>query len=196
MSTGWLDPITIFTLFLVIATGILAYIAWRQDQTNRTVQRAYVKIATRSSGLAGASRSSVMDLALSLKNFGETPATITEFVLDHKVVNHGDPLPIYPKYPVPKRKTRIFLVRGQEYTTYWTFTVLSEELRSIDVQEMDLCIYGYVDYIDQFGTRHRAGYARHYDPRGAALGEGSNLNHITQPHYNYDRKRGQGEWHD
>lgn len=196
MLENLFDPIAVFTGLLVIATGILAYIAWRQDQTNRTVERAYVQIATLGSGLVRVSQSSVLDLALSLKNFGATPATITGFVLDYKVVNHGDPLHIYPEYPAPKRETRVFLVGRGEYTTYWQFPILADDLRTIDDHQMDLCIYGYVDYVDQFGTRHRAGYGRRYDPRGEVNGEGSNLIYLTQPHYNYDRQRGPGEGHD
>jgi len=30
-STKWLDPISLFTFLLVVATAILGYIAWRQD---------------------------------------------------------------------------------------------------------------------------------------------------------------------
>ncbi|NOU08712.1 MAG: hypothetical protein HOO98_01645 [Nitrospira sp.] len=196
MCGTWCEPISIFTFFLVIATGLLAYIALRQDETNRTVQRAYVQISAIASGLKWVSRSTMFDLALSLKNFGNTPATITGFAFEHRVIAHDGLLPLYPGYSATTRETRVFLVGGEQYTTYWQFTILPEELQAIGAQEMDLCIYGYVDYVDQFGTRHRAGYGRRYDPRGGVLGEGSNLIYLTQPHYNYDRERGRGEGHD
>lgn len=41
-------------------------------------------------------------------------------------------------------------------------------------------LYGYVDYVDCFNQRHRAGYAREYDPATGAL------IFVTQPGYNYD----------
>jgi hypothetical protein len=51
-------------------------------------------------------------------------------------------------------------------------------------------LYGYVDYVDCFNQRHRAGYAREYDPATGTL------IFATQPGYNYDRLRIKGEGSD
>ena len=56
--------------------------------------------------------------------------------------------------------------------------------------------HGYVDYIDQFGQRHRGGYARVYDPRLDTEPSRNNLLFITQKGYNYDRLRKRGEGSD
>jgi hypothetical protein len=75
-----------------------------------------------------------------------------------------------------------------------------------------LYVLGWVEYTDQFGTRHRAGYARFYDqsadsrerytrrqavqvgnlrlpntvPDEAAYQARNNLRFVTNPRYNYD----------
>ena len=58
-----------------------------------------------------------------------------------------------------------------------------------------LYLIGYVDYIDQFGQRHRGGYARMYKPLTVLLQNQNNLFYVIQEGYNYDRlrKRGEGE---
>ncbi|MGH7258123.1 MAG: hypothetical protein ACREIM_07075 [Nitrospiraceae bacterium] len=75
----------------------------------------------------------------------------------------------------------------------------------IRVESRRLYVFGYIDYIDQFGERHRAGYARAYiagkDFTGAysppdAFDARNNLDLLTEPGYNYDRRRQPGEGHD
>ena len=50
-----------------------------------------------------------------------------------------------------------------------------------------LYLFGYVDYTDQFGQNHRAGYARRYDPN-IKKGQ-NNLVFVTEYGYNYDEPR-------
>jgi hypothetical protein len=45
-----------------------------------------------------------------------------------------------------------------------------------------LLIFGYVDYIDQFGQAHRGGFARRYNNRLTD----PNLSLVTETDYNYD----------
>jgi hypothetical protein len=55
-----------------------------------------------------------------------------------------------------------------------------------------LYVIGYADYIDQFNNRHRAGYARRYNP----VSPQDNLHIAMDIGYNYDRLRNQGEGND
>lgn len=173
--------------------------ALKTAQNMEAAERAYVKMSHYPPGLVPVAASPLYDVRLRIKNFGQTPATITSVVLTHRIVSHADPLPTIPEYTlgIGHVTRRVFLVRDDEFSTYQTFTILSPEFGLIENRTSDLCIYGYVDYIDQFGSRHRAGYARRYDPRGDVLtGDSSNLHHITQPDYNYDRPRQHGEGND
>ena len=56
-----------------------------------------------------------------------------------------------------------------------------------------LVVYGFVDYIDAFGVRHRGGYARQYVPN---VQGNNNLVFLDHPSYDYDRPRRPGEGND
>jgi hypothetical protein len=59
----------------------------------------------------------------------------------------------------------------------------------IEAGRVGMVFYGYADYIDQFGKRHRAGYGRSY-LRTAAQ---NNLVFPDEGPFNYDRERGPSE---
>jgi hypothetical protein len=127
---------------------------------------------------------------MGIKNFGNTPAYVTNVVLAAIV---RDELPESPDYLRPQlSRAKSFLVKDDEI-------VLSEELAISVGEEQDvksgskkLWIVGYVDYIDSFGKRHRGGYARLYWPQVPQ----NNLIFVAQPGWNYDRLRRKGEGDD
>jgi hypothetical protein len=68
-------------------------------------------------------------------------------------------------------------------------------LNKIDLTTLNLFVFGYVDYVDKFGARHRSGYARLHDIRiddpghwdgGKVPEKRNNLPFVTKPGYNYD----------
>jgi hypothetical protein len=70
------------------------------------------------------------------------------------------------------------------------------------VSKCILNLYGYVDYIDAFGNRHRGGFGQNYylpyDSRknyesDEAFTARSNLTFLMQDGYNYDRQRKDNE---
>ena len=76
--------------------------------------------------------------------------------------------------------------------------VVTESLRAVELKMNKLWLYGYVDYIDQFGQRHRAGWARLYEPdrddrqyypSDDDFAKRSNLVFVAEEGYNYDRER-------
>lgn len=133
-------------------------------------------------------------MVLHIKNNGSTPANVTDIVLTTKLMPHGDPLPIPPDYPSDARgrANLAFLYRDDEVFIKRLLPISQEDEAAVTERTKDFFMYGYVDYIDQFGQRHRAGYARGYEP-GA---ERDNLFGESQSGYNYDRKRQQGEGND
>jgi hypothetical protein len=107
------------------------------------------------------------------------------------------------------------LPRGPKYARFWgeipqAFLVAQEEFFynvpvSISAEQMaavnnafthTLYLVGYVDYIDQFGQRHRGGYARMYKPLTEFLKGQNNLVYVVQEGYNYDRRRRRAEGED
>jgi len=189
------------------ATRTAATAALEEAKAMTLAERAYVKMSHCPPGLQQVANSPLYDIQLQIKNFGHTPATVTGVVLTYKIVPHEDLLPTVPEYGSGTGQLirRVFLVREEDFFTHQTFTILSPDFTLIENETNDICIYGYVDYIDQFGTRHRAGYARRYEPRAndariyrtdEAFRNRSNLMYVTQPRYNYDRRREHGEGND
>ncbi len=140
-----------------------------------------------------------------IKNHGETPATITDIALNHFV---GPTIPAVPTGPGTGE--RLFLVKGDI-----AFDSRHFQLRNVDVNQLGLTLrlwmLGYVDYIDAFGARRRAGYARVYDPSidqdalytndqgqfdAERYARRNNLPFVTDPGYNYDRPRKKNEGND
>ena len=59
----------------------------------------------------------------------------------------------------------------------------------MDAGTQRLIVYGYVDYIDQFGQRHRAGFGRQYHPSATT----NNMVFPDTGPFNYDCERQVGE---
>lgn len=132
---------------------------------------------------------------------------ITSVVLAHKVLPPDGLLPGIPEYEpgTGNLVRRVFLVREDDFFVAHTIKLSTQECGDVENMASELCIYGYVDYMDQFGVRHRAGYARRFDPRQndrkayvteEQFNNRSNLNYVTQTGYNYDRPRKKGEGND
>lgn len=202
---------------LVWLTGALAaftlgliYVGVKQRETyeatltaNKVIERAYVTISDDPHGMriqqfmppgtapAEPLGFDALGITIVLKNDGNTPATISNTVLDTHI---GHTLPDVPEYQTPGDRgaqKAAFLVKGASVSTQFGFVVPRKEMNRFMVQHEHFWMLGYVDYIDIFGQRHRAGYARVYsrDP-------GPNLVFELKPGYNYDRVRHKGEGND
>lgn len=90
---------------------------------------------------------------------------------------------------------------------YVPFTGLDPDalMAVMEDEERKLWLYGYVDYRDRFGTRHRGGYMRRYerfdrtaapDALGHLPERYNNLVFDPTPGFNYDRERERGEGND
>ncbi len=192
---GWLAGIT---FLLVVVTGVLAaftYGLWSETQRTLTVtQRPYIKISHLSPGLASNPNLHRYKVQIKIENIGQTPARITYAEFWKWTLLATETLPADPPYTPHEEREEAFLYRNDLFWWQKVFEVSDEDFTDIESGKKILCVYGYVDYLDQFWQRHRAGYARYYHPEGTPKGD--NLALVIQPGYNYDRKRQKGEGND
>lgn len=212
--------IAAFTIVLAVVTAMLAcYTArlWRattdlvrdSGDTARKELRAYVKMSHNPPGLTFETSKGVFRVTVHVKNYGRTPARTTNALVKYGVLSSSEPLPDRPDYTKDKATHEglmAFLVAGDEAFLSMAFSgVPSESLGAVALKTKKLWLYGYVDYIDQFGQRHRAGWARLYDPdrddrqyypSDEDFARRSNLVFVTKEGYNYDRERIRGEGND
>lgn len=202
---GHIDVAAAATLFIAVFSGTLWWVNRRQGSDARVIQRAYVKISHSSPGVE-VDRSGNFWLQGSIKNFGQTPARVTDIVMKPVVVAHGEPLPTIPDYTCadPGPSLQAFLVRDDEFFIPRFYSITPYEMEQVRGHQADLYVIGFVDYVDQFGERHRGGYGRRYYPAidemkyetEAERAKRNNLHVISQEGYNYDRLRRRGEGKD
>jgi hypothetical protein len=202
-----------YTLGLLIFSGILAVVAvaqaiilWRTVTTARASERAYVKMSHERPGVQFASGS--WFVTSKTINYGRTPADVTDIHVTRLILPIGDNLPVDPPYnrgQGNRQAPRAFLVTQDRVFTGFGGPLSDSELSEIRAGFVRLYIFGYVDYVDRFKKRHRAGYARMYQPGidirqpGQSLesfAKRTNLVFVPQRGYNYDRARLRGEGND
>src|SRR5262249_62084080 len=95
----------------------------------------------------------------------------------------GDKLPERPDYSDHQFERRFdaFLVTDDEIFINGSMQLDPNVIRDVQLGQSRLTVFGYVDYIDQVGVRHRSGYAREYE-----RADQNNLVYLTQPGYNYE----------
>lgn len=212
--------IAAFTVVLAVVTAMLArytYRLWRattdlvrdSGDTARKELRAYVKMSHNQPGLTFETSKGVFRVTIHVKNYGRTPARATNALVKYGMLSSSEPLPDRPDYTrdtATHEGLMAFLVAGDETFLSMAFGgVATDSLRAVALKTKKLWLYGYIDYIDQFGQRHRAGWARLYDPdrddqqyypSDDDFAKRSNLVFVTNEGYNYDRERMRGEGND
>ena len=136
-----------------------------------------------------------VDISVDVKNFGRTPARITDLLLSTMIIGRNLPLPPDPIYtsPINRVLPSAFLVSNDSFNVSSSLLILGDvQFNNITMGELQLFVVGYVDYVDQFRERHRSGYGRRY----AHDADGNNLVFIDARGYNYDRVRLPGEGND
>jgi hypothetical protein len=184
-------------LITAIATAVVAWFTatlWQSNRDqlahNRRVERAYVKMSHNPPGLMISNDGSA--IVLEIKNFGAT--SITKIAVDLKILTDDQILPLPPRYEEMRSVNFCtFLVADDRAFTQIEFD-FSETTANAVPASSEVCVFGYVDYIDAFGQRHRGGYARMYR---RTFGTENNLVFGTiHDGYNYDRERVRGEGND
>lgn len=168
-------------------------------------ERAYVKMTHLPPGLHF-EEGGWYWVQLRIQNSGRTPARITARCINTQYFSPSEAPPGTPDYSEGVVDTvGAFLVTGDHVGNTLRAQFPGEEAESnIRAGHGRFLIFGYVDYIDQFRQRHRAGYGREYsalldDPENYPAEDfprRSNLVFVPEFNYNYDRLRQRGEGHD
>ncbi len=179
--------------------------AEKQSQAVILAERAYVRISSCSPGIIFFEESPLA-CKLQIKNYGETPAHITDIVIQMRLLDRGQLLPEVPDYSRAKIYvySASFLVRGESifYNFFDKSITPKEIIKAIKDGEKVLCLYGFVDYTDVFGTRHRGSFGQNYYPANDSrenytndeiFKTRNNLTFLMQAGYNFDRPRKDGE---
>ena len=193
------------TLLIAAFTAVLWWATERTAQNFTVTERAYVKMSHASPGLIFDEAHECVWVALEIKNSGKTPATITDVVVEFVQLPKDKSLPEVPVYTKLKNHmvSEGFLVAQDFYYATRPFSFKPIYRPVVTSGEERLWVYGYVDYRDQFGVCHRAGYARLYSPHeddkngyppdGDAYSKRSNLVFPPLRGWNYDRPPLKGE---
>jgi hypothetical protein len=190
--------LTLVTRDLWQATRDAAQAAKDTASHTRTSERAYVKMSHTPPGVSFSSPDKFI-LQVQIKNSGQTPAQVTDAILKRMILSPDEELPGTPDYTSDDLETtQAFLVAHDKIFAIRNLPITDKEWARVRAGAAKLYVYGYVDYVDVFGGRHRGGYAREYI---SALDIGkpkerNNLNVVTNSAYNYDRQRNRGEGKD
>lgn len=186
----------LITALATILIGIFTWTLWRSTDRGgehfRVTERAYVKVSPVDPGIKwDGDIAGGYTIAWRIKNFGSTPARVTDVISNAIVAPKNmifDEIPESVRHEFPK-ETRAFLVRDDEFYQHPHADIAASERNLVESGAERLIVYGYADYIDQFGIRHRAGFGRQYLPNATVL----NLIFPDTGAFNYDRLRLPGE---
>lgn len=158
-----------------------------QTQSAMDAERAYVKLSHLEPGIERLDDQSSV-VKIEVKNWGRTPAHITDVIIGFKKLDFGTPLPIPYPYSDAQRESfpNGFLVPNE--LLYVDRHVTTRQVSDTSKQ---LWIFGHVDYIDIFDRRWRGGYARKY----VSMND-NNLIYNTEGRDNFDRERTPDEGRD
>jgi hypothetical protein len=166
-------------------------------------QRAYIHVFPEPPGLEFDDERGFIFLSLKIENFGETPAEVTDIVID-SAKKWPETTSIAQK---DKKDTpRAFLLRGDYFLYPQRIALNPPDVTAIANGQIVFFVYGHIDYIDSFKKRYRTGFARAYDHTVPELrrsyksddeyNKRYNLSFVYAPGFNYDRERKPGEGYD
>jgi len=156
-------------------------------------ERAYVKMSILDPGVQWRDDDRQFYVKVEVKNFGRTPATVTDTRVYASIRKHGDLLPTEFPYPPRGEEARHtgFLVPDEDFPFEKHFPMAKNSPRRNSSKR--LWIFGHVDYI-ALGNRYRFGFARLYEP--VLNGGKRNVMAVTEGRYDFDRERKPSEGDD
>jgi hypothetical protein len=182
----------VFTFILVVFTGLTWWTYRHILTTTRAIERAYIKMSHTGDFVLDPSQGKGW-ISMKVENFGNTPARVTCHLLTQPLLPKGQELPDAPNYGNGRQiPVEAFLVKMDFFTFIHEIPISAAEIVNMmgSCPTISLHLIGYVDYIDKFRDRHRAGYARQYDPIN------KQFVFVDKTEYNYDRPRKKNESHD
>lgn len=190
-ADNWIACFTALTTLIFLGQ---LFAMRRANQHFRVTERAYVKLSHESPGILWQGNSGKFRVSLRITNFGRTPARVTDVVTNFFLCDPTmkiDELPPSVQHGFSK-ETKAFLVTQDYFFQHIEMSITPTEQQQVVNAAQKLIFYGYADYVDQFGVRHRSGYGRQYEPRITQ----NNLIFPDEGLFNYDRKRARGEGRD
>lgn len=201
--TAWIG---LFTFCLVLIGIVQARIYRLLLDTTKDIERAYIGINDHEGVIFRRLHEETRVTAsvnFAVINRGRTPAQITDGVVDIRILSKTAPLPERPKYRPHTDKPSAFLVSDALMSIGWNLDISKAEYAAVREGISILYVWGYVDYIDRFKTRHRTGFGREYGPAidtlrdaGKINRDALNLSVIQNIGYNYDCERKKGDGND
>ena len=187
--TNWI--IAFFAFVLAVVGGFQAWTYWLTLSANKIIERAYISISHTPPGVRPSDAKDgkrTLYTTFGFQNLGNTPATVIDAGITYVVSEQ--PLPRTPQYQRNEPKPAAFLVKNERFFLHGTFVISVDYWDAIQAGQKKLWILGYCDYIDAFRIRHRAGYARYYDPAADIhpSAQRNNLHFVLQDGYNDDRE--------
>jgi hypothetical protein len=174
------------TFVIACFSGWLIRVGYLQRRTyeatltaSKAIERAYIGMSHHPPGIEPKSErissepsrwKHQLSVRIKITNHGNTPARITRSLVQ-LILTNAD-IPRAPAYDERQaRPGHVFLVKSDSFTitTPYEFQSSGEKRFSDAFRELAehghrLYVIAYVDYIDTFGRRHRAGYGRLYEP--------------------------------
>jgi hypothetical protein len=161
----------------------------------RVTERAYLKLSHEPPGLVWDQNiEGRLSIMIQTRNYGRTPARVLNFSMATRAYGIADTLSPQPDYN-PAVQRGAFLVADDRYSHITTLTIPKATKEAVMGKSRKLAVLAYTEYLDQFGTHHRAGYGRWYEPdrdvrpSGVSkedFAERTNLTYIEDIGYNYD----------
>ncbi len=231
----WTMVLAVATIILAVVAGIQVGMFWKQLgimriairdgetvanatalQANAVIraQRAYVKASPAPPGLELPPPYDAINehatCNLKIKNFGQTPAIVSDVVTIFKLLEVNESLPTIPEYVREDEIIRpfpgSFLGRDEFfYNGHGSAGAIGTFVDDLKTGKVVMAVFGYVDYMDVFGKRYRAGFGRVFLPainnraiydNDQKFSERCNLIFMSQAGYNYDRERQEAEGND
>jgi hypothetical protein len=152
----WVDHINSFSTGVIAAFTVLMFVVvYRQDQTTKISERAWVVSNTPGSPQRSEDK---VQVVCKIMNTGRTPAWITLIGSSAQFVKSEEDLPRIPNYPVTTR----FGQRGSVLTphghTEAGVSFETKRLEYVERGEVILYFYGFVEYRDAFNQTHMTRY--------------------------------------
>lgn len=122
------------------------------ERSTRITERAYVKMSHVSPGAMF--DTAKLSVQVQIKNGGRTPAQVTDLLLKFTT----SPLPIRPDYTKEEgapASQEWYLRAGDKVFVTVSFDVTPQDVQAVRGGRLPLFVFGYVDYEDVFGVRHR-----------------------------------------
>jgi hypothetical protein len=179
--------------FQFLALFFQAGILLRTVNTSRASERAYVTMSHEAPGVVFET-DGLFYLTVRIKNYGRTPAKVTDTFLNPVILLPSEKLPPKPNYSRDTgnlESPKAFLV-SNDYFIVTEYFDTKEQILAIQEGTAILYVIGYVDYVDAFKKRHRGGYARRY----VLSDKINNLQLVPDSAYTYDSERAPREGND